>query len=216
VINADGDIWRFHRKVTGPVFSERIHRVVWQESKRQAKLMLDVWSHTGLNTAESVQVDSLADDTLRLGLHVITGSAYGCPLEWDDSPPHTGAASTLTYRRSLEQLTHHLMQVFLTPHWLLKLAPRDSTWGRAWEAYQAFGSYMEGMLARERVRMADGDADDNLLTHLIRAENEVDNKLDRPMNQKEVMGNAFIFLFAGEFQNWLMFPDLALKHIIRP
>jgi len=57
---------------------------------------------------------------------------------------------------------------------------------------------MRGMLDRERAHLNAGDyMEENLLTALIRAEDEVEEKEDRKMNAQEVMGNAFIFLFAG-------------------
>jgi hypothetical protein len=53
------------------------------------------------------------------------------------------------------------------------------------------------MLDRERAHMNAGDkTEENLLTALIRAES-VAEKDSRIMNPQEVMGNAFIFLFAG-------------------
>jgi cytochrome P450 len=54
------------------------------------------------------------------------------------------------------------------------------------------------MLNRERARLVAGDGgEDNLLTALIRAEEMADEKEGRNMEPHEVMGNAFIFLFAG-------------------
>jgi cytochrome P450 len=196
VINADGEVWRFHRRVTGPVFSERIHRVVWQESMNQAHLMMQSWLPS-TNRVDSVRIPSFGNDTLRLGLNVITGAAYGCPLGWNENPP-CASSTSLSYHASVEQLTEHLMSIFLTPRWLLRFARRDSTWGRAWEAYTAFGSYIRGMLDRERAHLDAGDGtEDNLLTALIRAEQMADEKESRSMEPHEVLGNAFIFLFAG-------------------
>jgi len=197
VINADGEVWRFHRRVTGPAFSERIHRAVWQESMNQARCMMQSWLTSSECKADSISIPSIGDDTLHLGLNVITGAAYGCPLAWNESPP-CASPINLSYRASVEQLTAHLMPIFLTPRWLLRLAPRDSTWGRAWEAYSAFGGYMRGMLDRERAHMNAGECtEENLLTALIRAEELQDEKESRKMDVQEVMGNAFIFLFAG-------------------
>ena len=194
VINTDGDVWRFHRRVTGPVFSERINRAVWQESTNQARFMMQSWLPS---TADSLRASSIGADTLRLGLNVITGSAYGCPLMWDESPP-CPSPTPLAYHTSVEQLNAHLMSIFLTPRWLLRLAPRDSNWGRAWEAYSAFGGYMRGMLDRQRARMNAGQhTEENLLTALIQAQDLEEDKEIRKMEAQEVMGNAFIFLFAG-------------------
>jgi len=57
---------------------------------------------------------------------------------------------------------------------------------------------MRGMLNRERAYLhAGANREENLLTALIRAEEMVDEKEGRSMEPHEVMGNAFIFLFAG-------------------
>ena len=208
MINADGDVWRFHRRVTGPVFSERIHSAIWDEGRRQALLMMNSWGAAPTSTAassgpESVRIAAPLDDALRLGMHVITGAAYGCPLpDWDTSPP-SSTVQTLSYRGAFEQISAHLMPLFLTPHWALRAAPLNTTWGRAWTSYESFRGYMEGMLSRERElreEVDDGKAEDseNLLTALIRAEEEVDEKEGRKMTHEEVTGNAFIYLFAGE------------------
>ncbi|KAF7977721.1 hypothetical protein HWV62_40575 [Athelia sp. TMB] len=198
VINADGDVWRFHRRVTGPVFSERINRDVWGEAMRQASFMMQSWRAAAADEkADAVPITSIGADSLRLGLNVITGAAYGCPLGWAESPP-CAVATALSYRESLEQLTAYLMPVFLTPHWALRMARKDSEWGRAWEAFTAFGGYMRGMLDRERALVASGEAvEENLMTVLTRAEDEEDEKEGRTMLSTEVLGNAFIFLFAG-------------------
>lgn len=105
-------------------------------------------------------------------------------------PSHTGIRSS----NSL----HTSSPLFLTPHWLLRLAPRHTSWGRAWEAYAAYGGYMKAMIERHRASIRKGEAvDENLLTALITAQEEVDPKAGRKMRDEEVMGNLFIFLFAG-------------------
>ncbi|KZT51353.1 cytochrome P450 [Calocera cornea HHB12733] len=220
VINADGDVWRFHRRVTGPVFSEKIHSAVWAEGARQAALMFRSWTSSSTPAGESqegtepaaVRVDTLFDDTLKLGLHVITGAAYGCPLAWSGpgSAPPTTSRVPYTYAQSVEELNKHLMPLFLTPRWLLRLAPARSAWGRAWTAYEALGGFLRGMLERERARRQWGDDPaaaagagedegprENLLSVLLDAEEGGDEKLERRMTPEEVLGNAFIFMFAG-------------------
>lgn len=196
VINADGDVWRFHRRVTGPVFSEKINQVVWDEGMTQAQYMVESWQK-GSEKSDDVRISSLGDDLYRLALNVITGSAYGCPLGWTENPP-CAIDTALSYRQSMEQMTAHLMPIFLTPHWLLRLGRKDSNWGRAWEGFTAFRGYMQGMLDRERGRLAAGEmVEDNLMTVLISAANHEDEKEERAMSPQEVMGNAFILLFAG-------------------
>ncbi|KAJ7484042.1 cytochrome P450 [Mycena galericulata] len=203
VINADGDVWRLHRRVTGPVFSERIHAAVWLEAVRLTRLMVASWGAP----APVVRIANIGEDTLRLGLHVITGTAYGTPLGWADSPP-CAVQTPLSYRAAMAQLTAHLMPIYLTPRWLLRAAPAGTAWGHAWAAYAAFGGYMRGMLERTKVRLDKGEAapEDDLLTVLVSAERDGGGgggggkdteKGGRRMRAEEVLGNAFIMLFAG-------------------
>lgn len=162
----------------------------------QARYMAQSWQGFS-EKSDDVRISSLGDDTLRLALNVITGSAYGYPLGWDENPP-CAINTTLSYRQSMEQLTAHLMPIFLTPHWLLRLAKKDSNWGRAWEAFTAFRGYMRGILDRECGRLAAGEiVEDNLMTALISAAAHEDEKEGRALSPQEVMGNAFILLFAG-------------------
>jgi hypothetical protein len=196
VINTDGDAWRLHRRVTGQAFSERLHRSVWQESVNQAQFMMQSWITNNCN-ADQLRVPALERDALHLALHVITGAAYGYPLKWDEDPP-CASPTDLTFRAAVVQFTAHLMPIFLTPRWLLRLGRKDSTRGRAWEAYTAFESYMHGMLDRQRARLCGADCtDENLLTVLIQSENQEGEKANKKMSAQEVMGNTFIFLFAG-------------------
>ena len=197
MINTDGDVWRVHRRITGQVFSERLHHDVWEESVKQAGFMMKSWLTSNNSDSNLIHVPSIEDDALRLTLNVITGAAYGCPLRWDESPP-SASPTTLSFRTSVQQFNAHLMPIYLTPKWLLRFAWRDSTRGRAWEAYTGFEGYLRGLLDRQRVNLNAGDClEENLLTTLIRAGGQGEDKESRKMNAEEVMGNTFIILFAG-------------------
>ena len=197
MINTDGDAWRLHRRVTGQAFSERLHRAVWEEGVNQARFMMGSWLASNAYNPDSLRVTEIERDALHLALNVITGAAYGYPLRWNENPP-CASPTSLSYRAAVVQFTAHLMPIFLTPQWLLRLARKDSTRGRAWEAYTAFESYMRGMLDHQRARLSAAECtDENLLTVLIRSEDQYDEKAGKRMSAREVMGNTFIFLFAG-------------------
>jgi cytochrome P450 len=197
VINTDGDTWRLHRRVTGQAFSERLHRAVWQEGVNQARFMMESWLTSNESNLDSLRVSELERDALHLTLNVITGAAYGYPLKWNENP-QCASPTSLSYHAAVVQFTAHLMPIFLTPRWLLRLARKDSIRGRAWEACTAFESYMRGMLDRQRTRLGAAECtDENLLTVLIRSQDQEDDKASKKMTAKEVMGNTFIFLFAG-------------------
>jgi cytochrome P450 len=151
------------------------------------------WNNTGV-------VADPGRDALRLGLNVITGAAYGCELGWTDSPPTIippgKEGGGVDFATAVEDLTTHLMPFFLTPKWWLRIAPGNTAAGQARAAHTAFGGYMKGMLAAERTRMADGVPSDSLLTAILDAQAPTE-KGARRMTDEEVLGNAFIFLFAG-------------------
>lgn len=74
---------------------------------------------------------------------------------------------------------------------------------------------MRGMLDRERARLAAGESvEDNLMTVLIQAADQEDEKEERKLTPQEVMGNAFILLFAGHetTANTLHYALLLLAH----
>jgi cytochrome P450 len=57
---------------------------------------------------------------------------------------------------------------------------------------------MRGMLDRQRAQLDAGECtEENLLTALIQAQSQEDEKEGRTLNYEEVMGNMFIMLFAG-------------------
>lgn len=217
VINADGEVWRFHRRLTGRVFSERIHGLVWTEGVKQAKKAMETWYATNITSrnwdgSSAIPIPDPLDDFLRLTLHVITGSAYGLSLGWNDNPPCT-VSTQLSYRQSLHQLTEHLFSIFMVPHWLLRLALPGTRWSRAWDAYDAFGGYMKGLLDRTSAQMASGEIEgDNLLTVLLEASREEDKLAGRTLMESEVLGNSFIMLLAGHetTANTLLYATLLL------
>jgi cytochrome P450 len=148
----------------------------------------------------SANVVDLAQDARRVALNVLTAVAYGCPLDWTTSPPTTTPSSAIGPQEDFAELVtglnSHLMSLFLMPNWWLRLAPSYTAAGQAQAAYTAFAGYLHGMLVAERERIANGESSENLLTALLDAQAHGD-KDQRRMTDVEVLGNAFVFIFAG-------------------
>ncbi|RSH80164.1 hypothetical protein EHS25_007269 [Saitozyma podzolica] len=200
-INTDGEVWRLHRRMNGHVSSERIQGLVWTEGIKQAKMMMESWHVANITSrgddSNSMLVPDPLDDFLRLSLHVITGSAYGMPLAWNEDPPCT-VSTQLSYRHSLEQVTAHLLPIFMIPHWVLRLAIPGTRWSRAWDAYNAFGGYMKGLVNRTSAKMKSGEIEEEtILTVLLDASRVEDELVGRTLTESEVLGNSFVMLIAG-------------------
>lgn len=139
VVTTEGQVWRQHRKITSPPFTERNNHLVWAESIHQAQAMLRSWvgeKRDGAKTNSKV-----ADDTMRLSLHVISRAGFGVRLLWpgieDAEPTETaskearipggvatscigvGTGHTLSYTDALGSLLHSIVVVMLMPRFLL-------------------------------------------------------------------------------------------------
>jgi cytochrome P450 len=131
VITTEGLLWRQHRKITSPPFTEKNNALVWTESLSQAQAMLRGW--VGKDGKGDVTVKDLPGDTMRLSLHVISRAGFGVKMAWpgregegvgiaegaEMSSAEIPEGHTLSYRDALESLLHNILWVLLMPRWLL-------------------------------------------------------------------------------------------------
>jgi len=119
VVSTEGSVWRHHRKISSPPFTEKNNLLVFRESIQQAQSMITSW--VGPNDQTSKTLAHIADDTMRLSLHVISRAGFGQTLKW----PHEEAGEvvpeghTLSYKDALESLLQNIIQVMLMPKVIL-------------------------------------------------------------------------------------------------
>ena len=53
VVSSEGDLWRFHYRVTAPSFGNNTNYLVWDETRRQATLLKSPWARAGVRTLKS-------------------------------------------------------------------------------------------------------------------------------------------------------------------
>ncbi|MCJ1430816.1 hypothetical protein MMC27_000166 [Xylographa pallens] len=179
VVSTEGQVWRHHRKVVSPPFTEKNNQLVWSETLVQAQDMLKSWLGTGGNREQTVM--TVGDDAMRLSLHVISRAGFGVQLQWpgleEDSEAKmeteqtsldqkNGATKideghTLTYTDALQALLHNLLWVMLLPRFLLNNLPikRIQT---ARESYIEWGKYMSEMLQLKKAEFASGKETEGL------------------------------------------------------
>lgn len=136
VVSTEGAIWRQHRKITSPPFTEKNNHLVWAESLHQAQSMVKSW--VGPDGLGNRTIAKVADDTMRLSLHVISRAGFGVRLLWPGiedtvgkeeikaNGPAAGQATTdipkghrMSYTDALGSLLHNILWLFLLPRWLL-------------------------------------------------------------------------------------------------
>ena len=113
--------------------------MVWDESLRQAQSMVSGWmAH---QTKSSATIDRVAEDCMKLSLHVISCAGFGVNLDWpgpEDQKEQTianGRASSntkkeakasemsgehkMSYVDALQSLLHNMIWIFVFPMVLL-------------------------------------------------------------------------------------------------
>ena len=134
IVTTEGQEWRKHRKIAAPPFGERNNHMVWEESIHQAQLMVTSW--TGVDGNESRTINTMADDTMRLSLHIISRAGFGKRLLWpgvedeqiqsDGDATGKGPGHTMTYTNALGTLLHSLITIVAVPRPLLGMFHQTS------------------------------------------------------------------------------------------
>jgi cytochrome P450 len=218
VVSTEGAIWRHHRKICSPPFTERNNRVVWKESLQQATSMMAGWM--GPEDEVSEPLSDVSDQAMRLSLHVISRAGFGVSLTWPHEDEHVQEAPPghkLTFKDALTALLDNLLVVLIFPKWLMKWAP-NKTLNETHEAYVEWGQYMREMYVKKRDEIKSGEEGGgmDLMGALVRgagfsAESKSDTPPSSPaekisnnpslpkptFNEEEILGNAFVFILAG-------------------
>lgn len=137
IVTVEGQDWRRHRKVVGPSFSEKSNKLVFEESLRQARGMMDFWTSQNSNSSRGIKVQNTATGAAVLSLHVICAAGFGLPQVWPDeskeklhdlqfpglSTLDLSGDHTLTFKESMNQLLKGIRWMVIFPPWLLSMKP---------------------------------------------------------------------------------------------
>lgn len=216
VVSAEGNQWRQHRKAISPPFTEKNNHLVWQETIDQAVSMVNSW--VGVDKKGDRTVHRVADDTMRLSLHVISRAGFGRKLEWPeedieakvdqsyDDPSKIknekeGAdeGHTMTYTYALHCLLDNIIFQFIFPRWFMKALPHGR-FKKAIEAYDEWGNYMKEAVDRKRTEIQIGkdtkDESMDILGQLVKSQAQNKDKSSQLLDS-EILGNMFVLVLAG-------------------
>ncbi|KAG9559959.1 putative P450 monooxygenase, partial [Aureobasidium melanogenum] len=203
VVSTEGSIWRHHRKVTSPPFTEKNNHLVWQESLHQARGLVDSF-------LDKDSEKDIAAATMRLSLHVISFAGFGRRLLW----PHeelkengkvgvVPEGHTMTYKDALSTLLHNIIAVMLLPKWFLANSPIKQN-KIAYESFIEWGKYMREMYQDKKAEVKAGAKGEgmDLMGALvsgagIKANLDPEKADAQLLTDSEILGNAFVFILAG-------------------
>ena len=139
-------------------------------------------------------VNTTADDTLTLALHVLTSAGFGSSYSFKGDA-QLPSGHQMSYRDALATVLRGIIPIFIIPHALFSLpfAPRSAK--QLGLAIKEFKSYMGEMVEGERSRMNKRDpGTGNLMSSLIHAS---DQAKENALTDHEIYGNTFIYNVAG-------------------
>ncbi|KAI9707330.1 MAG: hypothetical protein M1836_000290 [Candelina mexicana] len=221
VVTTEGAMWRHHRKITSPPFTEKNNHLVWAESLHQAQSMLTSW--VGETGQGNKTVATVAKDTMRLSLHIISRAGFGVRLLWPGVETTGGeqgeeGADTeghkMTYTDALSSLLHNMLWLMLLPQWLLKLLPFKQP-KLAYQSFVEWGKHMNELFQRKKEAVRDGTEFQegmDLMGALVKgagitgengaANGRITSEKDQASSQQllsddEILGNAYVFILAG-------------------
>ncbi|KXN85347.1 Cytochrome P450 3A24, partial [Leucoagaricus sp. SymC.cos] len=215
IVSTDGDLWKKYRKISGPSFSEKNNRLVWEETLHIIDdLTENVWD------SKDAAVGHGVDITLPLALLVIGAAGFGQRVTWEDNASAKPGHHQLTFREALHTTAGNLIYNFVLPGWI-KALPHPKL-QMIQTAKRELREYMLEMI-RDRQASEVQDKHD-LFSSLIHANREELEGIS--LTEEELMGNIFIFLVAGHettahtlsfsFALLALYPEIQekmLKHI---
>lgn len=164
VVSTEGQVWRHHRKITSPPFTESNNQLVWQESLHQARSMMNSWIRADDASKTSTIISDVSAATMRLSLYVISKAGFGVRLLWPheeieqngqvDAIPE---GHTMTYKDALSTLLENIIPVMLLPRWFLTRAPFKGI-QTASQSLQEWDQYMREMYEAKKAEVAAGEA----------------------------------------------------------
>ncbi|CAE6480258.1 unnamed protein product [Rhizoctonia solani] len=200
--SVEGDDWKRHRKEAQRAFNEKNIRMVWSETETIMNNLFEIWDKLDTN---EVRIGDVPDMTEMLALLVISMAAFGRRVSWDPAEDKVPEGREMSFSTALRTVSTNLVTRMLIPSWAKNLTQTTRT---ITTAFSEFGVYLNEMVASRRTGTgADGNelqeashaqtAPGSLFNILLSASDEHSGKGEQKLDDSDVAGNAFLFLFAG-------------------
>ncbi|RYC59794.1 hypothetical protein CHU98_g6419 [Xylaria longipes] len=174
-------------------FPRCLELTVWSETLLLAKDKLSYWT-------SKKSIDSVAQDTRTLSLHVLSRAGFGKSFKFQGQDEMSESSPSISYKNSLQLILENCILImalgpkFLERAWWLPRHLRNLS-----EACSSFQTYMTNQYEEERRAFSQGRglADRNLMTSLVRASQDEATAGSSGLTESEIYGNMFVFNFAG-------------------
>ncbi|KDQ08639.1 hypothetical protein BOTBODRAFT_37792 [Botryobasidium botryosum FD-172 SS1] len=195
VVTLQKEAWKKHRRVVHPAFSNKLYSLVWKESMRMFRDMVDT---EGWDKKQSVDIPLLSNLTSKFTLNIVASCAFDFRSTWSDSIASVG--NEMTLQECLKTVIGDAPVRILAPKWAYYVFPFGAL-RRVDTAFSTIFGFMRAQIAlrREKIVSEDVTSEDTQGKNTI-FNNIVKANMDGgkfAFDEEEVIGNTFIMLFAG-------------------
>jgi cytochrome P450 len=207
VIAVNGDDWQRQRRIINPAFRESVHKLVWEESRKQARQMLE--SRTKQHASRGT-LDEVRKDCVLIALHVLSSAGFGHTHDFSGGLRQVPEGHTTSFSEALMYLLSNILHVYL----FSEIKPL--AWIRPWKAQEIkttvaeFREYMKETVAYSRATTQGGgggqandivgalvDADEAAKREEKIAPNSGFGGKPIHLTDDELFGNLYVFNLAG-------------------
>lgn len=207
VISVNGDDWQRQRRIINPAFRESVHKLVWGESLKQARQMLDVRmnQYVGRGT-----LDEVRKDCVLIALHVLSSAGFGHTHDFSGGLRQVPQGHVKSFSEALMYLLQNILHVYLFT------AIKPLGWLQPWKNKEInatvaeFREYMKETVAYSRATTQGGgggqandivgalvDADEAAKREEKIAPNSGFGGKPMHLTDDELFGNLYVFNLAG-------------------
>ncbi|KAL8665590.1 MAG: hypothetical protein Q9202_002094 [Teloschistes flavicans] len=199
ISTAQGADWQRQRKLTATPFNEQKSPLVWSEALRQANDMLNYWLSHGPGGSTST-----SEDVRTLALDVLAFAGFQKSYPWQSQQTMKDKTAS-SYRDSVAIILKNVLVILVLPAKLFSMPYMPKQWQQVGWALPAFKKYMLDQIDDEKRSMSEGKAGSGtLVSNLVRASETQQRTVTgqgsqalTPLSVDEILGNIFVFNFAG-------------------
>ncbi|KAL3457925.1 cytochrome P450 [Aspergillus heterothallicus] len=208
VVTADEHHWTRHRRRTTTIFNEKNDELVWNESIRLVKGMIEQWQSE--NASRDLIVRTTRDDIPKLTLNIFCAAGFGVRMPFkvvaDDSAETDGPYGIFqdtptppqgfdfTFRAVTDYMSFNISTVILANFMIPKWVPRGLLpfLKPDFAAHRDLKRYLERLISI--AESEDSLSKSNLIQGMLR---DRSTSAEGSLSDQEIISNGHIFIVAG-------------------
>ena len=203
VISLNGEDWQRHRRIVNPAFREQNNKLVWDESRKQARQFLQVMMGRASDAQKTIL--DIRNDCVLIAMHVLSAAGFGHVHDFDGGFREIPKGHTTSLAESLKFLLQNILFAILFKN----VPPIRWAFPALYRQVQAmtkeFRQYMKELIAYNRAITQGGGSSHSadIVSALVAADEAAkrdekaspDGLAAKPMHltDTELLGDLFVF-----------------------